>query len=130
MIYFLQVQIRLQLNILLDKIDGIEMFRNVPQLMFPVLWFDSEAVLPESMASPLNMLVVLQFLIQVSYAAHIGLLAVLTLLIMSGLWCLLCCHGRSHVSWGCSVWGQAGQEDVGDGENKKHHQIEQTKIWW
>jgi len=59
-----RVQIRLQLNILLDKIDGIEMFRNVPQLMFPVLWFDSEAVLPESMASPLNMLVVLQFLIQ------------------------------------------------------------------
>jgi hypothetical protein len=73
------------------------MFRNVPQLMFPVLWFDSEADLPDSMASPLNMLVVLQFLIQVSYAAHIGLLAVLTLLITSGLWCLLCFHGRSHV---------------------------------
>ena len=101
------------------------MFRNIPQLMFPVLWFDSEAVLPESMASPLNMLVVLQFLIQVSYTAHMGLLAVLTF-ITSGLWCLLCLHGRSHVPWGWSVWRQAGQEDMGEGESKKYHQIEQT----
>ena len=116
----------MQLNILLDKIDGVEMFRNVPRVMFPVLWFDSEAVLPESMASPLNMLVVLQFLIQVSNSAHMGLLAVLTLSTVPGLWCVLCLHGGSHGAWGCLVWRQAGQEGAGDGEgeSKKHCQIE------
>merc|ERR1711970_864174 len=56
----LKVEMRLQLNILLRKVEGIEyLFKNLPEVMFPVLWFDSVATLPEHMAGPLNMLVML-----------------------------------------------------------------------
>ena len=35
-----KVNIRLQLNILLRKVEGIEyLFRNLQEIMFPVLWF-------------------------------------------------------------------------------------------
>jgi len=55
-----KVEMRLQLNILLRKVEGIEyLFKNLPEVMFPVLWFDSVATLPEHMAGPLNMLVML-----------------------------------------------------------------------
>ena len=48
---------RLQLNIMLRK--------NLPDVMFPVFWFDSVATLPESMAGSLNLLVMLPTIMQV-----------------------------------------------------------------
>ena len=44
-----QVEIRLQLNILLRKVAGIEyLFKDVPEVMFPVLWFE---VMPKVMSA-------------------------------------------------------------------------------
>jgi len=61
----LQVEMRLQLNVLLRKVEGIEyLFKNLPEVMFPVFWFDSVATLPEHMAGPLNMLVKLPTIMQ------------------------------------------------------------------
>ena len=62
-----KVEMRLQLNILLRKVEGIEyLFKNLPEVMFPVLWFDSVATLPEHMAGPLNMLVMLPTVMKVT----------------------------------------------------------------
>merc|ERR1711892_595849 len=56
----IKVEMRLQLNVLLRKVEGIEyLFKNLPEVMFPVFWFDSVATLPETMAGSLNMLVML-----------------------------------------------------------------------
>merc|ERR1711892_1582043 len=60
-----KVEMRLQLNILLRKVEGIEyLFKNLPEVMFPVMWFDSTATLPEHMAGSLNMLVMLPTIMQ------------------------------------------------------------------
>eukprot|EP00090_Calanus_glacialis_P047207 TRINITY_DN9663_c0_g1_i5.p1 TRINITY_DN9663_c0_g1~~TRINITY_DN9663_c0_g1_i5.p1 ORF type:complete len:421 (-),score=128.04 TRINITY_DN9663_c0_g1_i5:26-1225(-) len=60
-----KVEMRLQLNVLLRKVEGIEyLFKNLPEVMFPVFWFDSEATLPEHMAGSLNMLVMLPNIMQ------------------------------------------------------------------
>ena len=62
----LQVEMRLQLTVLLRKVEGIEyLFKNLPEVMFPVFWFDSTATLPEHMAGSLNMLVMLPTIMQV-----------------------------------------------------------------
>jgi len=54
----LKVDMKLQLNVLLRKVEGIEyLFKNLPEVMFPVFWFESEAAIPESMAGSLFMLV-------------------------------------------------------------------------
>merc|ERR1711892_285689 len=61
----LKVEMRLQLNVLLRKVEGIEyLFKNLPEVMFPVFWFDSTATLPEHMAGSLNMLVMLPTIMQ------------------------------------------------------------------
>ena len=62
-----KVEMRLQLNIFLRKVDGIDyLFKNIPEVMFPVIWFESVATLPENMAGSLNMLVMLPTLLQVT----------------------------------------------------------------
>ena len=63
-----KVEMRLQLNIMLRKVEGIDyLFKNLPEVMFPVFWFDSVATLPESMAGSLNLLVMLPTIMQVRY---------------------------------------------------------------
>merc|ERR1711997_1009650 len=69
----LQVEIRLQLNVLLRKVEGIEyLFKNLPEVMFPVFWFESLSEIPEDMSGSLHMLVMLP--------TFIKLCALLTLL--------------------------------------------------
>ena len=52
-----KVEMRLQLNIMLEKVEGIQyLFKNLQSVMFPVMWFDAVAILPENMAGSLNML--------------------------------------------------------------------------
>jgi len=54
----LQVQMALQLNVKIEKSDGMEyVFKNLPTVFFPVLWFESSAGLPESMAGALLALI-------------------------------------------------------------------------
>ena len=61
-----KVEIRLQLNILLRKVEGMDyLFKDLPEVMFPVFWFDSVADVPETMAGSLNMLVMLPTIMQV-----------------------------------------------------------------
>ena len=68
----LEVSIRLQLNILLEPNEGIEhIFADLPRVFYPVLWFESEAVLPESMSSQLALLVNLPFIMQTTGAIGI-----------------------------------------------------------
>ena len=61
----LKVDMRLQLNVLVRKVEGIEyLFKNLPEVMFPVFWFESLSEIPEDMPGSLNMLVILPTLIQ------------------------------------------------------------------
>jgi len=54
----LQVQMALQLNVLIEKSEGMEyVFKDLPSVFFPVLWFESSAGLPESMAGALLALI-------------------------------------------------------------------------
>ena len=56
----IKVEMRLQLNILLDKVEGIEyLFKNLQHVMFPVMWFESIAELPSDMTGALMMLVIM-----------------------------------------------------------------------
>ena len=56
----IRVDMKLQLNILLNKVEGIEyLFKNLQYVMFPVMWFESTAELPEEMAASLKMLVMI-----------------------------------------------------------------------
>jgi len=58
-----KVEMRLQLNILLRKVEGIDyLFKNLQEVMYPVFWFESTSTLPEHMAAPLNMLVMLPWI--------------------------------------------------------------------
>ena len=51
-----KINMRLQLNILLKPVEGINLFRDVQEVMFPVLWFESLAELPEGSLDMLLML--------------------------------------------------------------------------
>merc|ERR1719348_821902 len=56
----LKVQMRLQLNVLLNKVEGIEyLFKDLQKVMFPVFWFDSSMELPAEMSASLHILVML-----------------------------------------------------------------------
>ena len=51
-----KVNIRLQLNILLKPVEGISLFKDVQEVMFPVFWFESLAEIPEGSLDMLLML--------------------------------------------------------------------------
>ncbi|KAG5899066.1 hypothetical protein JTB14_028237 [Gonioctena quinquepunctata] len=53
----LQVAARLQLNLRLQSIDGISLYRNVPTVFFPVLYFEQMVTMPDSVLFSLKMLV-------------------------------------------------------------------------
>jgi len=62
----LEVSVRLQLNILLEPNEGIDhIFADLPRIFFPVIWFESEAKLPESMSGQIAMLVNLPLIMQI-----------------------------------------------------------------
>jgi len=53
-----KVQMALQLNVKIEASPGMEyVFKSLPTVYFPVLWFQSTASLPETMAGPLLVLV-------------------------------------------------------------------------
>ena len=61
----LKVNIRLQLNVQLRKVEGIEyLFKDLPEAMFPVLWFESLSEIPEDMSKTINMLIMLPTIMQ------------------------------------------------------------------
>merc|ERR1712241_1640631 len=84
----LKVNIRLQLNILLRKVEGIEyLFRDVQEVMFPVLWFETISELPEDMAGSLNLLIMLPTIMQ--FCALFSLITSILIIII-----ILACQTR------------------------------------
>jgi len=66
----LKVSIRLQINILVDRVPGIQyLFQDVPRLMFPVLWFDTQFIIPEDIAPSIKVLLALPLIFKVTGAA-------------------------------------------------------------
>ena len=62
-----KVEVRLQLNILLESVPGIDyLFRDLQRVMFPVMWFESVAELSEEMAPSIHLLISLPTMFQVS----------------------------------------------------------------
>ena len=63
----LKVNIRLQLNVLLRKVEGIEyLFKDLRETMFPVFWFESISDLPENMSGPVILLTKMPTILQFS----------------------------------------------------------------
>ena len=63
-----KVDMRLQLNVFIRSVAGIEyMFNNLTDLMFPVFWFETQTSLPESLAGPINLLLMLPDIMQVGF---------------------------------------------------------------
>jgi len=61
----IKVEMKLQVNILLEKVEGIEyLFKNLPRILFPVFWFESVAEMPEDMSSSIKLLVKLPIMMQ------------------------------------------------------------------
>ncbi len=74
---------RLQLNLLVEKNPGIPyMMSGLPRLLLPVLWFESDAELPESMAGSLALLVNLPVIMKACGLAGmlLGLLGMVSML--------------------------------------------------
>jgi hypothetical protein len=74
---------RLQLNLLVDKNPGIPyMMSGLPRLLLPVLWLESDAELPESMAGSLALLVNLPVIMKACGLAGmlLGLLGMVSML--------------------------------------------------
>jgi hypothetical protein len=74
---------RLQLNLLVEKNAGIPyMMSGLPRLLLPVLWFESDAELPESMAGSLALLVNLPVIMKACGLAGmlLGLLGMVSML--------------------------------------------------
>jgi len=62
-----EVKMKLQLNVFLRKVKGIEyLFKEVPDLMFPVFWFETEITMEEQMLRSLQMLLITPKIIQAS----------------------------------------------------------------
>ena len=73
-IIFVQVKMALQLNVKIEKSDGMEyIFKNLSTIYFPVLWFETSVELPGSMASALQLLVNIPMIMVI--ASIIGILA-------------------------------------------------------
>jgi len=54
----LEVNMALQLNVKIEKSEGMEyVFKSLPTIYFPVLWFHTSVVLPDGMSSALHFLV-------------------------------------------------------------------------
>nr|CAD7264916.1 unnamed protein product [Timema shepardi] len=85
----LDVAARFQVNILLDQRPYISLFKNVPKIFFPMLWFEERAAMPQEMASQLKLLL---------HLPTIGLVVSITLVLV-GLFTAsttaLCCVCRS-----------------------------------
>ena len=65
---------KLQLNILLEPNEGIDyLFAALPRIVYPVIWFESEASLPEAMSGQLQLLVNLPTIMVVCGATGIVL---------------------------------------------------------
>ena len=63
-----KVDMRLQLNVFIRSVAGIDyLFNNLTDLMFPVFWFQTQSSLPESMAGPINLLLMLPDIMQVGF---------------------------------------------------------------
>jgi len=58
------VAARFQLNVLLDKVDGIAMLENVSKTFFPVLWFENKAQVPDNLVFKMNLLANLPLILQ------------------------------------------------------------------
>jgi len=77
----LEVSMRLQINILLEKNEGIQhIFHELPRVFFPVMWFESVASLPKEMAGSLSLLVDLPIIMQATAVVGIcmGVMGMLT----------------------------------------------------
>jgi len=77
----LEVNMKLQLNILIEQNPGIQhIMHDVPRVFFPVMWFESKATLPEGMAGQLSLLVDLPIIMQASAVVGIcmGFMGMLT----------------------------------------------------
>uniref|UniRef100_A0A8D9F287 Scavenger receptor class B member 1 n=1 Tax=Cacopsylla melanoneura TaxID=428564 RepID=A0A8D9F287_9HEMI len=52
----LDVGARFQINLLLQPIKNVVMYRHVPRVFFPMIWFSNRATMPRHMAEELQLL--------------------------------------------------------------------------
>lgn len=82
----LKVSMKLQINILLEKNEGINyIFKDLPRVFYPVFWFESEASLEESQSDQIAMLVNLPVIMETCgiIGIFLGLVGMLIILICS-----------------------------------------------
>ena len=78
-----KINMRLQLNILLKPVEGINLFRDVQEVMFPVLWFESLAELPEGSLDSLDILLMLPTIIEASSSIFIVIVTLIIVFIIN-----------------------------------------------
>ena len=80
----LKVDIRLQLNVLLRKVEGVEyLFKDLTETMFPVFWFESVSELPENMSGPLSLLTKVPTILQYSTLISITTSAIILIIVVT-----------------------------------------------
>jgi len=66
------VTARFQLNVLVDKVSGISMLKNVNRTFFPVMWFENKAGVPDNLVFKMKLLANLPEIVQGMGWAQIG----------------------------------------------------------
>ncbi|XP_063236007.1 protein peste-like isoform X2 [Bacillus rossius redtenbacheri] len=90
----LDVAARFQINILLETRPYVTLFRRVPTIFFPVMWFEQRAAITPDMASQMKLLLQLP---SFGLATSLALLTVGTVLVAATLLCCVCSgrHGAA-----------------------------------
>ena len=63
----IQVKMALQLNIKIEKCEGMEyMFKNLPTVYFPIIWFETSFEVPDMIAGALRLLINIPIIMRVA----------------------------------------------------------------
>jgi hypothetical protein len=77
----LEVAARFQINLLLDKIQSIALYRDIPRVFVPVLWFEQHVEMSESIANEIKLVLDLPLMGQIM-GVVICIIGLITLLII------------------------------------------------
>lgn len=93
---------RFQINLLLDKIQSIPLYRNLPRVFVPVLWFEQHVKMSESIANEVKLVLNLPLMGQLM-GVVICIIGLITLFIIPLVRLFDCAKSRKIKDVNCDV---------------------------
>lgn len=89
----LEVAARFQINLLLDKIQSIALYRDIPRVFVPVLWFEQHVKMSEDIANEIKLVLDLPLMGQIM-GVGVSIIGLIILLIIPFLRLCSCSQNR------------------------------------